>query len=391
MRLFRNLCKNQLFVRRFADAFVLVGGSVFRPDRCSQLISKYASDVETVQLMESGYQGRNVSPWPSAQRLISSLNDRQKTVFPALQTYLPSVLSGKVLKEVSFSANIPQAVILMNGQQVPTGRFCGNAFLPVTLEATAPEGYRFVGWREAGTGNILSENRVLELTRSMARGELEACFDKEYTGKPVVINEVSAGNAVYVNEYFKQKDWIEIYNPSPTAVDISGYFLSDELNNPYKYRIDGPHTTIAAGGYKIIWCDEMPTEKYLHANFKLSNTDGALVLFSAPDMAWQDTLFYCAHSGRETVGRFPDGSSRMYRFSRPTIENGNAMNSYSLPIEDAVIADGIPTTISPEGERNRVSAREGLEGVVYDLSGRRVNSQLKKGIYIIDGKQVLSK
>ena len=29
------------------------------------------------------------------------------------------------------------------------------------------------------------------------------------------------------------------------------------------------------------------------------------------------------------------------------------------------------------------------EGAIYDLSGRKVNSQLKKGIYIINGKKVL--
>ena len=336
--------------------------------------------------MESGYPGRNASPWPSAQRLISSLNDRQKEVFPALQAYIPSVLLGKVVKEVSFSVNIPQASILMNGKQVPLGRFRGNAFLPVTLEAMAPEGYSFVGWKEVETGNILSENRVLELTRSLARGELEACFDKDYTGKPLVINEVSAGNNIYVNEYFKQKDWVEIYNPSPSAVDISGYFLSDDLDDPFKYKIEGPHTTIPAGGYKIIWCDEMPAEKYLHANFKLSNTDGELVVLSAPDMAWQDTLFYCAHSGRETVGRFPDGGRQQYRFTRPTIESANAMNSYSVPVEEAIIADDLRPT--PAFVKDR--------GDVYDLSGRKVNSQLstlnsqlKKGVYIVGGKRIL--
>ena len=227
---------------------------------------------------------------------------------------------------------------------------------------------------------------MLELTRSLARGELEACFDKDYTGKPLVINEVSASNNIYVNEYFKQKDWVEIYNPSPKAIDISGYFLSDDLDEPCKYKIEGPHTTIPAGGYKVIWCDEMPTEKYLHANFKLSNTDGELVVLSAPDMAWQDTLFYCAHSGRETVGRFPDGGKRQYRFSHPTIENGNAMNSYSVPVEEAIIADDLRLT--PAFVKDR--------GDVYDLSGRKVNSQLstlnpqlKKGVYIVGGKRIL--
>ena len=394
VRLFNNLCKNRNFALRFADTFSLVGGSVFEPNRSSQLISNYASAVENVQMMESGYPGRNASPWPTAQKLISKLNDRQNSVFSALRAFLPTVLSGRVMKEVSLCANITHAGILINGQQVPLGKFRGNLFLPTTLEATAPEGYRFLGWKDVQTGEILSESKVLELTRSSTRDELEACFDKEYTGKPVVINEVSTGNSIFVNEYFKKKDWVEIYNPSPSAVDISGMYLSDDLTDPTKYRIEGPNTIIPSGGFKVIWCDEMPTERYLHANFKLKNTDGALVLLSASDYSWQDTLIYQAHSGRETVGRFPNGGRQLYRSSHPTIEKGNALNSYSVPIDYDNWIDGIAEINNEE----LIMKNEESAGAVYDLGGRKIksqfstlHSQLKKGLYIINGKKIANR
>ena len=382
VRLFNNLCKNEGFALQFADAFSLVGGSVFEPDRCLQLIGQYASAVENVQMMESGYPGRNSSPWPSAQKLISKLTDRQNDVFPALRSFLSTLLARKVMKEVSLSANIKQASILINGQQVPLCKFHGNLFLPATLEATAPEGYRFIGWKDVQTGEVISENTVLALNGSSFKKELEACYDKEYTGKPVVINEVSAAGSIFVNEYFKKKDWVEIYNPSQLAVDISGMYLSDDLTNPTKYRIEGSRTVIPAGGFKIIWCDGLPSEQYLHANFKLKNTDGALVILSAPDHSWQDTLIYCAHSGHEMVGRFPDGGRQLYRSSRPTIEKENALNSYSVPVENDN-TDRLTPTFSKS------------DGAVYDLSGRKVNcqlstvnSQLKKGVYIVGGKKV---
>lgn len=380
VRLFKNLCKNRQFTQHFADAFSLVGGSVFEPDHSSQLISQYASAVESMQLMESGYPGRNASPWPTAQKLISRLTGRQDGTFSSLRIFMGSALSEKYLRETSFCANIPQAGILLNGQQVPLGTFHGNVFLPATLEATAPEGYRFIGWKDVQTGAVLSENRVLELTRSSVRGKMEACFDKEYLGKPVVINEVSAGNSIFVNEYFKKKDWVEIYNPSPSPVDISGFFLSDDFSTPDKYRIEGTGTVIPAGGYKVIWCDEMPTEKYLHANFKLANTDGAMVLLSAPDHAWQDTLFYCAHSGRETVGRFPDGGSTFYKMSRPTIEKRNAMNSYTFPVEDASIADGI--THPESHELNEEVTIYSLDGKLLGR-GKEAVRHAKKGQAVI--------
>ena len=69
--------------------------------------------------------------------------------------------------------------------------------------------------KDVQTGAVLSENRVLELTRSSVRGKMEACFDKEYLGKPVVINEVSAGNSIFVNEYFKKKTGWRFTTPHP--------------------------------------------------------------------------------------------------------------------------------------------------------------------------------
>ena len=47
--------------------------------------------------------------------------------------------------------------------------------------------------------------------------------------------------------------------------------------------------------------------------------------------------------------------------------------------------------LSPEGDDNAASPRGGMEGVIYDLSGRKVNRQLPKGIYIVNGKKILIK
>ena len=138
----------------------------------------------------------------------------------------------------------------------------------------------------------------------------------------------------------------------------------------------------------------MPTERYLHANFKLKNTDGALVLLSASDYSWQDTLIYQAHSGRETVGRFPNGGRQLYRSSHPTIEKGNALNSYSVPIDYDNWIDGIAEINNEE----LIMKNEESAGAVYDLGGRKIksqfstlHSQLKKGLYIINGKKIANR
>jgi hypothetical protein len=90
----------------------------------------------------------------------------------------------------------------------------------------------------------------------------------------VVINEVSAGNSVFVNEYYKKNDWVELYNLTSEDIDLEGMYLSDDNKDPMKYRItDGgteTSTIIPANGYKVIWCDKLETISQLHASFKLA-------------------------------------------------------------------------------------------------------------------------
>ena len=55
---------------------------------------------------------------------------------------------------------------------------------------------------------------------------------------PICINEVSAANDIYVNDYGKRADWIELYNRGREPVDVSQWYFSDDENNSTKYQID---------------------------------------------------------------------------------------------------------------------------------------------------------
>lgn len=105
----------------------------------------------------------------------------------------------------------------------------------------------------------------------------------------VVINEYSASNLESFQDAFgKTEDWIELYNTSDAAVDISGWHLSDKESKPEKWAIPSG-TILPAGGHLVFLCsgrdrtvvDEGETE--YHTNFKLSQTEGGdIVLLSDP-------------------------------------------------------------------------------------------------------------
>lgn len=148
---------------------------------------------------------------------------------------------------------------------------------------------------------------------------------------PVKINEVSAANDIFVSDLFKKSDWIELYNTTDEAYDIAGMYLSDHLTEPEKWQVptsDGSFSTvIPAHGHLVIWCDKTAGSTQLHADFKLNNEDKSLILLTAKDKTWADTLVYCAHDGFHTVGLYPDGGSSLYVMERPTIGSVNLLTT----------------------------------------------------------------
>ncbi|HXG49596.1 MAG TPA: lamin tail domain-containing protein, partial [Methylomirabilota bacterium] len=95
-----------------------------------------------------------------------------------------------------------------------------------------------------------------------------------------VLNEVLADNAAAVNHGGTFPDWVELHNPGAAAVDLTGWSLSDD-GNARKF-VFPEATTIAAGGYLIVWCDAVTnTTPGLHAGFSLERAGESLFLYDA--------------------------------------------------------------------------------------------------------------
>lgn len=164
---------------------------------------------------------------------------------------------------------------------------------------------------------------------------------------PVRINEISADNSIYINDYFKKNDWIELYNTTDEAIDVAGMYVSDNLLVPAKYQISpegtDASTIIAPHGYMVIWCDKLSPINQLHATFKLAKEGGDVLLTSA-DQNWHDKLSYPEHTGDMSVGRYPDGANPVYSMFKTSLGATNIMNSYAQFFDDGTIPDNIQTT-----------------------------------------------
>ena len=514
--IFFNMLKYESFKRQFIHAFSIVGGSVMEPERCKQIIDAMVAYTKSALAIEGN------DPTGSANSLysrISSTGDRA-----ARMNNMKAFMELKHEYKVTLESNIPEARLLIDGQEVPTRRFDGTLFGPVSITTKAPAGYEFKGWQllsnaigeadvipyksswqyydqgaldntkwktldyNAGTwsvgkapygyGNVgttdmaadyntkldyggdasnkrptyyfrkkftltqepgtedrfylhyyvddgvifyvngtevgsyhclsgskyddfstdyeantaaqgtievpasllrqgtnivaaevhntsLSSSDIFfeaKLTRntykstfvgneetftldeSNANGtyqlvaQYEAIADSkqlfERGASPIRINEVSAGNSIYINDHFKKNDWVELYNTTNRAIDINGMYLSDTRSNPQKYQISASgsaaSTIIPPYGRLVVWCDKLAPISQLHAPFKLDNADGAYVTLQAADGTWYDEMEYGEQDRWQTYGRYPDGGQHASYLDRPTITTPNVMMAYDL-------------------------------------------------------------
>lgn len=107
---------------------------------------------------------------------------------------------------------------------------------------------------------------------------------------------------IYINEiYASGEDWIELYNPQETSVDLGGYTLSDEGN---EYTVP-TGTSIVAKGFLVFLCNDLGTG--LNTNFKLSSSGELVVLENASGTVLDQVEFPDLDEG-QSYARFPDGS-----------------------------------------------------------------------------------
>jgi hypothetical protein len=99
----------------------------------------------------------------------------------------------------------------------------------------------------------------------------------------VVISEFMASNdRTITDEDGDDEDWLELHNDGPAAVDITGWFLTDDSADLTQWQL--PARTLPAGGYLLVFAsnkDRAPVAGELHANFKLSAGGEYLALVAA--------------------------------------------------------------------------------------------------------------
>jgi len=123
----------------------------------------------------------------------------------------------------------------------------------------------------------------------------------------LVINEIMAANFSEVSDQDGEyDDWVELYNGGNTAINLEGFYLSDNENNLTKWIF--PNTVIQANDYKIIWCDTAGSSQTgLHTTYRLS-ADQEEVYLTDPSGVVVDAVHFVNMPTDRSYARVPNGN-----------------------------------------------------------------------------------
>lgn len=357
------------FRRRFVDAYCILSGSVFERTRCISICDSIC------QLVEPALAWENKEPWTSYNEQKAAMSG--PTSRRARMNSLKSAYSLGTGMAVKFKANVPGAAFLINGQPVPGAKFDGTLFAPVTLEASAPAGYNFVGWSKVGNSTVTDIHKG-DVWSYWDQGSLDGTDWKTGNasnwaqgptplgyGKSSIVTTISYGSDSsnkYPTYYFR-KDLTVDTEPE----DIASLTLNFTADDGFVVYINGTEATryllpdgeITYETYATTYANDNPDsgEIELPASLLRKGTNIIAVevhnnVPGSSDLYWDAEISYTVTSGNAIV-------SRERALQLDTDEDTEVQAIFQALHPDCLVAAGSsPVVVNEVSANNTVAANE---------------------------------
>lgn len=205
----------------------------------------------------------------------------------------------------------------------------------------------------------------------------------------IVINEFLASNdSCCTDENGDYDDFIELYNTGASSINIGGMYITDDLTDPASWQIptsDASLTTLASGGFLLLWADKESEQGVLHVEEKLGSGGEqiGLVTIFASDTNFVDSLTFGEQITDTAYGRFPDGSSSWSSLD-PTPGAANAelsiINEGIIPSQFA-LHQNYPNPFNPVTTiAFDVPEQSDVLVEIYSVTGQRVKTLVNQNV-----------
>ena len=204
----------------------------------------------------------------------------------------------------------------------------------------------------------------------------------------VFINEIVAKNELDTrDERGHHVDWVEIHNPTTQDFNLGGFFLSDDLEAPQKWRIPdlSEETIVPAGGYLVFWLDEKPEKGLLHCNLKLSRKGETVLLYDKDGSTLVDSVTFPELPADVSWARTPD-ANRTWAFldpstpGEPNLAEGlsNITKKPKFSLDDGFYYEPISVAISAKDGAKVYFTRDGSVPIEADSLLYKQPIQIKR-------------
>jgi len=177
--------------------------------------------------------------------------------------------------------------------------------------------------------------------------------NKVELNEQLFINEFQADNKSTIkDENGEYDDWIEIYNDSDNAINLSDFYITDDFSNPTKHQIISTHdetNIIAPKEYLILWADGTIDQGARHLNFKLDagGEEIELTYVFENDTSIIDSISFNNQETDFSFARQNDGENNWQVVKAPTpgVTNSNPnlfkngillVNGFRLTVSEAI-------------------------------------------------------
>lgn len=224
----------------------------------------------------------------------------------------------------------------------------------------------------------------------------------------VKINEILAKNdQINADESGEYDDWLEIVSVDGSEANLSGHYLTDNLENLTKWQFPQTGQIINAGEFMLVWCDEDQSQGPLHTNFKLSASGEFLGLVAPDGNTIIDSLTFPEQSSDVSYGRLGIYDGWDYMTPSPAEQNQvldldhtkNGISSYKLnsiypnPFNSVINLEVIVEKESQNfdiylvsllgkiiSEKKAIRLSSGLNTITWDIGNQKISS----GVYFIN-------
>ncbi|MBL0137617.1 MAG: CotH kinase family protein [Bacteroidetes bacterium] len=247
--IFQKLVQNPAYKRYFINRYADLINTIWLPSNVQSMAYLFRDSLRRdMHFQYEKWGGGDTNQWISnIASMLTFANQRPAYARNYIQSHfsMTSQVTLTIQASPAGSGRIQISTVTPTSYPWSGVYFNGN---PVTITAIPNPGYTFDHWRSNTVINTNDPNQVA--TYNFTTSDVITAY---FTGSPVPvqlqISEINYNSDSATNT----GDWIELYNPSNSPLDISGWKFRDGADN-HTFTFPAP-TTIAANGYLVVASD----------------------------------------------------------------------------------------------------------------------------------------